>query len=85
MKEVVRDMCGFIAINFCCHYLKKDIKVYSVDNLNNYYFTKYKNERLKSLKTSHFIKLIFLIVKLVYEKKLSGTNIIIKIKFINEI
>ena len=50
MKVVVTGVCGFIGFNLSNYLLKKNIKVYGIDNLDNYYSTKYKNERLKYLK-----------------------------------
>ena len=50
MKVLVTGACGFIGYNLSLYLLKKNIKVYGIDNLDNYYSTKYKKERLKKLK-----------------------------------
>ena len=50
MKVLVTGACGFIGYNLSLYLLKKNIKVYGIDNLDNYYSTKYKKERLKRLK-----------------------------------
>ena len=51
MNILLTGSAGFIGFHTCLNLLKKKkIKIYSVDNLNNYYDTKIKFDRLKILK-----------------------------------
>ena len=61
MKVVVTGVCGFIGFNLLNYLLKKNIKVYGIDNLIITILLNI-NERLKYLKNSKilsFIKLMF--------------------------
>ena len=51
MKILVTGCAGFIGFNYCLSELKKNkkIKVYGIDNINNYYDIKLKKDRLKIL------------------------------------
>ena len=50
MKILVTGVCGFIGFNFANFLLKKNYKIYGIDNINNYYSVKLKNDRLTILK-----------------------------------
>jgi UDP-glucuronate 4-epimerase len=50
MKILVTGVCGFIGFNFANFLLKKNYKIYGIDNINNYYSVKLKKHRLKILK-----------------------------------
>ena len=51
MNILLTGSAGFIGFHTCLNLLKKkNIKIYSVDNLNNYYDIKIKFDRLKILK-----------------------------------
>ena len=51
MNILLTGSAGFIGFHTCLNLLKKKkIKIYSVDNLNNYYDIKIKFDRLKILK-----------------------------------
>jgi len=53
MKILITGVAGFIGFNFAKHLLKKKIKVYGIDNFDNYYSVKFKYIRIKELKKSH--------------------------------
>ena len=51
MKILITGGAGFIGYNFCKYLLTKtNHKVYSIDNVNDYYSQKLKIARLKNLK-----------------------------------
>jgi UDP-glucuronate 4-epimerase len=50
MKILITGSAGFIGYHFAKYFLKKNIKVIGIDNLNNYYSTKLKIIRLSILK-----------------------------------
>ena len=50
MKILITGVCGFIGFNFANFLLKKNYKIYGIDNINNYYSVKLKNDRLTILK-----------------------------------
>ena len=51
MKILITGAAGFIGYNFCHYLLKKtNYKIFGIDNINNYYSTKIKLDRLKELK-----------------------------------
>lgn len=52
MNILVTGAAGFIGYNFCSKLLKKkkNLKLYGIDNINNYYSTKIKKLRLYELK-----------------------------------
>lgn len=77
MKIFITGVCGFIGFNFANFLLKKNYKIYGIDNINNYYSTKLKNDRLKILKKNK--NFFFLKVDIKNYKKLK--NIFNKIKF----
>ena len=53
MNIVITGVCGFIGFSVARNLLKKkNIKVIGIDNINNYYSTKLKKDRLKILKRS---------------------------------
>ena len=45
----VTGSCGFIGFHLCKYLLEKNYKVYSIDNLNNYYSIKIK-KKIKNIK-----------------------------------
>ena len=49
MKVLVTGACGFIGFHLSKKLLKKDYQVIGIDNFNNYYNPKLKEERLKRL------------------------------------
>ncbi len=50
MKILVTGAAGFIAYHTIKKFLQKNYQVYGIDNLNNYYSTKLKKDRVKDLK-----------------------------------
>lgn len=51
MKILITGAAGFIGYNFCHYLLKKtNFKIFGIDNINNYYSTRIKLNRLKELK-----------------------------------
>ena len=52
MKEniLITGVAGFIGFNLAKKFLKNNYKIYGIDNINNYYDPKLKNDRLKILK-----------------------------------
>ena len=57
---LVTGGAGFIGYHLCLHLLKKNFNVICIDNINNYYSQKLKNDRLKNLfkfKNFEFLKL----------------------------
>ena len=52
MNILVTGCAGFIGFHFCNNLLKKfnKIKIFGVDNFNNYYDTNLKKNRVKHLK-----------------------------------
>ena len=50
MKILITGVCGFIGFNLAHFLLKKKYKVYGIDNINDYYSTNLKIDRLKILK-----------------------------------
>ena len=51
MKILITGAAGFIGYNFCQYLLKKtNYKIFGIDNINNYYSTRIKLDRLKELK-----------------------------------
>ena len=51
MKILVTGCAGFIGYHLCDYLLKnKKLKIFGLDNLNNYYDIDLKKNRLKSLK-----------------------------------
>ena len=77
MKILVTGCAGFIGFHLCNLLLKnKNYKIYGIDNLNNYYDTSLKNNRLKILKKKNkfvFYKLDICSRKLL-EKKFADNN-----------
>ena len=49
MKNLITGAAGFIGYNFC-HYLLKNKYKNGIDNINNYYSTRIKLDRLKRIK-----------------------------------
>ncbi len=77
MKILVTGVCGFIGFNFANFLLKKNYKIYGIDNINNYYSVKLKNDRLTILKKNK--NFTFFKADIKNQKKLK--NIFNKIKF----
>jgi UDP-glucuronate 4-epimerase len=77
MKILVTGVCGFIGFNFANFLLKKNYKIYGIDNINNYYSIKLKNDRLKILKKNK--NFTFFKIDILDQKKLK--NIFSKVKF----
>ena len=51
MKILITGAASFISYNFCQYLLKKtNYKIFGIDNINNYYSTRIKLDRLKELK-----------------------------------
>tara|TARA_A100001015_G_scaffold288631_1_gene359678 strand:+ start:150 stop:1109 length:960 start_codon:yes stop_codon:yes gene_type:complete len=51
MKILITGVAGFIGFSFANYLLKKKIKIYGIDNYDNYYSIKFKHLRIKKLKT----------------------------------
>ena len=49
MKILITGVAGFIGFSFA-NYLLKKIKIYGIDNYDNYYSVKFKHLRIKKLK-----------------------------------
>ena len=49
-KVVITGAAGFIGYHLCYYFLKKNIDVYGIDNLNSYYSVNLKKKRLSILK-----------------------------------
>ena len=56
MKEniLITGVAGFIGFNLAKKFLKNNYKIYGIDNINNYYDPKLKNDRLKILKNNKY-------------------------------
>ena len=64
MKILITGAAGFIGFSFSKFLLKNtNYKIIGIDNLNNYYSTKIKTERLKVLKKFKNFKFIKLDIK----------------------
>ena len=50
MNILVTGSAGFIGYHLSLNLLNKNIKVIGLDNINNYYDTKLKRDRIKNLK-----------------------------------
>ncbi len=50
MKILITGVAGFIGFSFANYLLKKKIKIYGIDNYDNYYSIKFKHLRVKKLK-----------------------------------
>ena len=50
MRVLITGAAGFIGFHTCLNFLKKKQNIYGIDNINNYYDTKLKNNRIKILK-----------------------------------
>ena len=49
-RVFITGSCGFIGFHLSLYFLSKGYKVYSIDNLNDYYSVKLKKKRLNILK-----------------------------------
>jgi len=66
MKILVTGVAGFIGFSFAHHILKKkNVIVFGLDNIDNYYSIKLKYKRLKILKKikNFFLKKLILLIK----------------------
>ena len=79
MKILITGAAGFIGFSFSKFLLKNtNYKIIGIDNLNNYYSTKIKTERLKVLKKFKNFKFIKLDIKnkkkvdLIFKKKINA-------------
>ena len=50
-RILVTGGAGFIGFNLCKRLIKEEIKVFSIDNLNNYYDVELKKNRIKELES----------------------------------
>tara|TARA_Y100001935_G_C17262666_1_gene487349 strand:+ start:142 stop:1107 length:966 start_codon:yes stop_codon:yes gene_type:complete len=73
MRILVTGAAGFIGFHLCLNLIKKKLHVYGIDNLNNYYSTKLKKDRIKILQESNYNK-YFLFKKLDIKNKNSLNN-----------
>jgi len=73
MKILVTGCAGFIGFHLCNFLLKKNIKVIGIDNINDYYDTGLKKNRLKILRDNK--NFLFSKFDLINKKKL---NLIVK-------
>ncbi len=69
MKILITGAAGFIGMHLARTLSTKKHKILGIDNLNNYYSTKLKKDRIKILKKSNYFK--FLKVDLKNKKKLN--------------
>jgi UDP-glucuronate 4-epimerase len=69
---LITGCCGFIGFHLSQFYLKKGIKIIGIDNLNNYYDTRFKKNRLKILRKNKDFKF--------YKIDLKNKNSLKKIK-----
>ena len=70
MKILVTGAAGFIGFHVCKTLLKSGKKVAGIDNINNYYSTNLKKDRIKKLK--QFKKFKFIKLDLKNKNKLRG-------------
>ncbi len=70
---LITGCAGFIGFHVARFYLEKGIEIIGIDNLNNYYNTKYKFQRLKILKKNKNFKFIKCDLKI--KKSLTKLNI----------
>ena len=70
---LITGCAGFIGFHVASFYLKKGIKIIGIDNINNYYNTKYKFQRLKILEKNKNFKFIKCDLKI--KKSLNKLNI----------
>ena len=77
MKVLITGVAGFIGFHLAKKLLDKKIKVIGIDNLNNYYETSIKLQRLKILKKYSNFKYIYGDLKniSVFKKKELKNNI----------
>ena len=54
MNILITGACGFIGYSLAESLLKKNIIVYGIDNLNDYYSVSIKKLRLKNLKKNRY-------------------------------
>ena len=59
MKILITGCAGFIGYHLSKYLIKKNINVIGVDNINNYYDTKLKKDRLKNLYNTNKKKISF--------------------------
>ena len=52
MKILITGVAGFIGFSFANYLLKKKIKIYGIDNYDDYYSVKFKHLRIKKLKVN---------------------------------
>ena len=69
MQILITGAAGFIGFNLSKYLLEKNIKVFGIDNINNYYSRSLKLDRIKELKK--FKKFSFKKIDIRNEKKLS--------------
>ena len=80
MNILITGSAGFIGYHLTKKILKKNIKVFGIDNINNYYDTNLKKNRIKDLKKSK--KFFFYKIDLSEYKKLNNLVKRNKIKYI---
>ena len=68
MQILITGAAGFIGFNLSKYLSKKNIKVFGIDNINNYYSRSLKLDRIKELKK--FKKFNFKKIDIRSEKKL---------------
>ncbi len=72
MNILVTGCAGFIGFHFCNNLLKqfKNVKIFGIDNFNNYYDVKLKKDRSKILKKKFKNRIIIFKVDLLEKKKI---------------
>ena len=82
MNILVTGCAGFIGFHFCNNLLKKfnKIKIFGVDNFNNYYDTNLKKNRVKHLKKKFKDRILINKIDLIERDKLDMISK--KIKFV---
>ena len=71
MNILVTGCAGFIGFHFCNNLLKKKkkVKIFGIDNFNNYYDVKLKKDRVKLLKKKFKTRKVFSKIDLLKKKK----------------
>ncbi len=77
---LITGTAGFIGYHTAEYFLKKNIKIVGIDNLNDYYDINLKKERLKLLKKKYKKNFIFIKLDINEYKKLNNLFIKFKVK-----
>tara|TARA_B110000305_G_scaffold219363_1_gene260264 strand:+ start:74 stop:1054 length:981 start_codon:yes stop_codon:yes gene_type:complete len=74
MNILVTGCAGFIGFHFCNNLLKKfkKVKIFGIDNFNNYYDVKLKKDRVKLLKKKFKSRIVISKIDLLEKKKIGA-------------